>query len=69
MDNLGGVIWDLIGAAGFVVALAAIMGVFSRQPRTWGYPPVDKPGSSLLGVVLPPPRESTEDVAVEQMMD
>jgi len=61
------VIWDVLGAAGFVLVLAAIMGVFSRKPRTWGYPTVRKP-STLTGVVLPQPRETAEDVT-EQTVD
>jgi hypothetical protein len=56
------VIWDILGGAAFVLGMAAIMGVFSRKPRTWGYPPVRKQGS-LLGVVLPEPRDAAEDAA------
>ena len=55
-------IWDFLGGAAFVLGLAWIMGVFSRKPRSWGYPPVRKP-SSLIGVVLPPPREAIENAA------
>lgn len=63
-------IWDSLGAAGFVLALAAIMGVFSRTPRSWGYPPVRKPPQgSPLSVVLPTPRVSTDDAEVEQTVD
>jgi hypothetical protein len=61
------VIWDLLGAAGFVLVLAAIMGVFSRKPRTWGYPPVRKQ-STLTGVVVPPPREAAAS-ETEQTVD
>jgi len=61
------VIWDLLGGAVFALGLALIMGVFSRKPRSWGYPPVDKPGS-LLGVVLPQPREASAS-ETEQKVD
>jgi len=61
------VIWDILGAAGFVLALGAIMGVFSRKPRTWGYPTTRRP-STLLGVVVPPPRQAV-DSETEQTVD
>lgn len=52
---------DILAGVGFVVALAAIMGVFSRRPRNWGYPPPpdQPPGTGTV----PSPRTSADNQA------